>query len=67
MSDTVTFNVPDMTCGHCEKTVRGALADALPDAVVSVDLSTHSVSVTGNAQAAEEAIREAGYSPEKAA
>lgn len=67
MSDTVTFHVPDMTCGHCEKTVRGALADALPDAVVSVDLPTHSVSVTGNAQAAEEAIREAGYSPEKAA
>lgn len=67
MSDTVTFHVPDMTCGHCEKTVRGALADVLPDAVVSVDLSTRSVSVTGNAQAAEEAIREAGYSPEKAA
>jgi copper chaperone len=67
MSDTVTFHVPDMTCGHCEKTVRGALADVLPDAVVSIDLSTHRVSVAGNAETAEEAIREAGYSPEKAA
>lgn len=67
MSDTVTFLVPDMTCGHCEKTVRGALADVLPGAVVSIDLTTHRVSVAGNAQTAEDAIREAGYSPEKAA
>ncbi|MNW07262.1 Heavy-metal-associated domain protein [compost metagenome] len=56
-----------MTCGHCEKTVRSALEDVLPGASVSIDLSTHSVSVTGNAETAEEAIREAGYSPEKAA
>ncbi|WP_237681345.1 MULTISPECIES: heavy-metal-associated domain-containing protein [Rhizobium/Agrobacterium group] len=27
-----TFLVSDMTCGHCEKTLRGALADVLPDA-----------------------------------
>lgn len=67
MSDTVTFHVPDMTCGHCEKTVRSALEDVLPGASVTIDLSTHSVSVTGNAETAEEAIREAGYSPEKAA
>lgn len=67
MSDTTTFHVPDMTCGHCEKTVRGALADVLPGADVTVDLSTRRVSVAGDAATAEDAIREAGYSPEKVA
>ncbi|MGF9563651.1 heavy-metal-associated domain-containing protein [Neorhizobium sp. JUb45] len=63
---TAIFTVSDMTCGHCEKTVRGALADVLPDAAVSIDLSTHTVTVEGDAATAEEAIREAGYSPERA-
>lgn len=64
---TTIFTVPDMTCGHCEKTVRGALAQVLPGASVEIDLAAHSVSVTGDAAAAEEAIREAGYSPERTA
>ncbi|WP_421362993.1 heavy-metal-associated domain-containing protein [Agrobacterium rosae] len=63
---TTIFTVPDMTCGHCEKTVRGALAEVLPDADVDIDLSTHSVTVTGDAATAETAMREAGYSPERA-
>ncbi|KXG88080.1 heavy-metal-associated domain-containing protein [Agrobacterium bohemicum] len=62
---TTTFAVPDMTCAHCEKTIRGALADVLPGADVSVDLSTHHVSVSGDASTAEEAMREVGYSPER--
>jgi copper chaperone len=64
MNHTTIFHVPDMTCGHCEKTVRGALEDALPGAAVSVDLGAHRVSVTGDAVVAEGAIRDAGYSPE---
>lgn len=64
---TTTFTVPDMTCGHCEKTVRGALADALPDAAVAIDLTAQTVTVEGDAAKAEDAIREAGYSPERAA
>ncbi|MDE1159337.1 MAG: heavy-metal-associated domain-containing protein [Neorhizobium sp.] len=62
---TAFFTVPDMTCGHCEKTVRSALADALPGAVVEIDLATRKVGVEGDATTAENAIREAGYSPEK--
>lgn len=62
---TAIFNVPDMTCGHCERTVRGALSEALPAASVTVDLATHRVTVEGDAARAEEAIREAGYSPER--
>jgi copper chaperone len=61
------FTVPDMTCGHCEKTVRGALDEALPGATVAIDLTSHRVTVAGDAARAEEAIREAGYSPEKLA
>lgn len=63
---TAIFTVSDMTCGHCEKTVRGALAEVLPGATVSVDLSAHKVTVEGDVATAEEAIREAGYSPERA-
>ncbi|MES5097474.1 heavy-metal-associated domain-containing protein [Agrobacterium sp. BA1120] len=62
---TTTFTVPDMTCGHCEKTIRGALTEALPGADIGIDLSMHSVTVTGDAATAEEAMREVGYSPER--
>ena len=64
---TTIFTVPDMTCGHCEKTVLSALGEALPGADVTVDLAARTVTVAGDAMAAEDAIREAGYSPEKAA
>jgi copper chaperone len=63
---TTSFTVADMTCGHCEKTVRGALEEAFPGAAVTIDLATHRVSVEGDAAKAAEAIREAGYSPEPA-
>ncbi|MCI9866117.1 heavy-metal-associated domain-containing protein [Rhizobium skierniewicense] len=63
---TTTFTVPDMTCGHCEKTIRGAVADALPGTDITIDLAAHSVTIDGDAAKAEEAMREAGYSPERA-
>jgi copper chaperone len=63
---TAIFTVSDMTCGHCENTVRGALSETLPGAAVTIDLATHTVTVEGDAAKAEEAIREAGYSPERA-
>jgi copper chaperone len=64
--NATTFHIPDMTCGHCEKTLRGALADVLLGASVAIDLDAHKLTVTGDASTAEEAIREAGYSPERA-
>ncbi|POO56300.1 heavy-metal-associated domain-containing protein [Agrobacterium rosae] len=62
---TTTFTVPDMTCGHCEKTIRVALTEALPNAEIGINLSIHRVTITGNAAMAEEAMREVGYSPER--
>lgn len=65
MSDTTIFHVPDMTCGHCAATVRGALEKALPGVAVEIDVPAARVSVAGDAVKAEAAIREAGYSPAK--
>lgn len=64
MTDKTTFAVNDMTCGHCVGTVRKALEEALPGAEINVDLATHKVSFTGDAEKGAEAIREAGYTPE---
>lgn len=64
---TATFKVNDMTCGHCEKTVRAALEKGLPEADVTIDLATRIVKVEGDAQKAEAVIRDAGYTPEAVA
>ncbi|MGY9049849.1 hypothetical protein P775_00155 [Puniceibacterium antarcticum] len=58
-----SFHLPDMTCGHCEKTVRSALASALPGAAVDIDLPTHTVKVDGDAETARAALVAAGYTP----
>lgn len=64
MADTTIFTVNDMTCSHCVGTVRKALEEALPGAEINVDLTTHKVSFTGDRAKGEEAIKEAGYTPE---
>lgn len=66
MADTTIFTVNDMTCSHCVGTVRKALEEALPGAEINVDIATHKVSFTGDRAKGEEAIKEAGYTPEPA-
>lgn len=61
---TASFTVPDMTCGHCEKALRGAFAEAMPGAEVQIDLPSHRLSVAGDADKARAIIVEAGYTPE---
>ncbi|MDQ0454301.1 heavy-metal-associated domain-containing protein [Rhizobium paknamense] len=63
MSEIAEFYVEDMTCGHCEATVRKALEETLPGAAVEIDLKAHSVKVEANAAKAEEVIKDAGYTP----
>lgn len=60
------FVVSDMTCAHCEKTIRKALASEFPGATVEVDLARHLVSVEADITRAEAAIRDAGYTPRPA-
>lgn len=64
MTDKTTLIVNDMTCNHCVGTVTKALQEALPGAEISVDLALHQVSFSGDRTKGEEAIREAGYTPE---
>jgi len=63
---TTILTVNDMTCGHCVGTVTKALTEALPGTQVTIDLATHKVEFTGDRATGEEAIREAGYTPEGA-
>jgi copper chaperone len=62
----ITFQVNDMTCGHCVSTITKAVKAEDKDAKVQVDLATHRVvieSVTATAQELQNAIAEAGYAP----
>jgi copper chaperone len=57
------FNVPDMTCGHCVKTITQAVQSVDAAAQVQADLATHSIGVTSTASVANlsAAIAAAGY------
>ena len=62
----ITFEITDMTCGHCVNTITKTITAADPLAKVTVDLSVHRVQIepaAANAQALTEAIEEAGYTP----
>lgn len=60
------FKVPDMTCGHCEKTIRNALSTLPGIKTVDIDLAAKTVRIDGTADAAaiRHTITEAGYTPE---
>ncbi|WP_077035323.1 heavy-metal-associated domain-containing protein [Pelomonas sp. KK5] len=69
MSTTTTFEVPDISCGHCARAITEAVKALDPDARVDVDLASKRVSIDGSFLAESrlaEALREAGYTPEPA-
>jgi copper chaperone len=43
-----TFQVQGMTCGHCEMSVKKAIARLDPEAKVEIDRSSGKVSVNSN-------------------
>jgi copper chaperone CopZ len=64
MSQTVTYTVPGMTCGHCKKAVTDELTGVAGVSGVDVDLDTKLVVVQGDGlddAALRAAIVEAGY------
>lgn len=71
MKDTggniMKFKVNDMTCQHCVKTITEALKklDEVDDVRINLDDKTVSVSGHADMSAVENAIRAAGYTPEK--
>ena len=62
---TLAFTVSDMTCGHCAKTIIGAVLAAYPAAKVDIDLSAKRVSIenAGDRAAVASVIEAEGYSP----
>ena len=62
----ISFQVNDMTCGHCVSTITKAVKAEDATAKLRFDLAAHRVDIEpGEADAAElsEAIRQAGYAP----
>jgi copper chaperone len=62
--DTLTVNVPGMSCAHCEATVRSEVGSLPGVTHVDVDLATKDVVVHGSAidpEAVAAAIDAAGY------
>ena len=64
MSETITYTVPGMSCGHCKHAVAEELTAVAGVASVDVDLETKLVVVAGEGlddAALRAAIGEAGY------
>lgn len=62
----VTLFAPDMTCGHCEATVRRTLGRESAVASIDVDLSKHHIGLAFDPSATSvdhlcEVLSEAGY------
>ena len=61
---TIELTLPDMTCGHCVKTVTATAQRLDPQARLQTDLATHRVTIesTSVGQAAfEAALAQEGY------
>ena len=63
----VTFQVNDMTCGHCASAISRAVATVDKDARLDIRIQQKLVHVSTTASAAElaEAIQDAGYTPQE--
>lgn len=61
-----TFDVTDMTCGHCAKTIETAVKGVDGAAAVTIDLTDHAVRITSAEPASRfaVAIEGAGYTPQ---
>lgn len=61
---TIELTLPDMTCGHCVKTVTATAQRLDPAARVQTDLAMHRVTIdstTIDQAALEAALAEEGY------
>jgi copper chaperone len=60
----ITFEVNDMTCGHCASTIAKSVKAVDQDARVEVDLGSHQVRIdaaVADIQTLKRAIEAAGY------
>jgi len=63
MNNNTTYRVTGMTCGGCERSMRGALERAAPDLKVDVSHQADTVVVHGthNADVIKQAVDAAGF------
>ena len=64
MSDTLTYTVPGMSCGHCKASVTEEVSAVSGVEAVDVDLETKLVTVRGESlddATLREAIADAGF------
>lgn len=61
----IEFTLPDMSCGHCQRTIAETVAGVDPDAKVETDLASRQVRIVSamNAAAFAAALTGAGYPP----
>lgn len=61
-----TFDVNDMTCGHCATTIEKAVKGVDSAAAVTIDLTDHAVRIASAEPASSfaGAIQDAGYTPQ---
>jgi len=59
----IELTLPDMTCGHCVKTVTSTVQKLDPAATVQTDLATHQVRIESTQAEAvlRSALAEEGY------
>jgi len=57
------FSVPDMTCGHCTKTIEAAITGLDSAAKIETDLDQHVIAVTSSIDTEKMigTLKEAGY------
>jgi copper chaperone len=64
MSETITYSVPGISCGHCRAAITGEVTAVAGVDAVDVDLDTRLVRISGenlDDSALVAAIDEAGY------
>jgi copper chaperone len=57
------FHIENMTCGHCDRTIRKAIATLSPQATVTIDLRAKTVEIDGTLSAEQVvvALADEGY------
>lgn len=55
---TVTYSIPNISCGHCVHTIQTELSDLMGVKVVNADKDTRLVEIVFDAPASEEKIKE---------
>ena len=61
----IQFQLPDMTCGHCSKTVTNTAQQVEPGVKVDIDLEKHVATIHSKCCPGSfaKALTEAGYPP----